>query len=182
MHASAETLARLAPKISCLTSLGSGFGELKPLDLAGALAGLPAGPYALARVAWVDDRAGWQALIEHVGAALVAARYPMTGHPQGAPLRGVIALAAAEYCWPPGCQTCAGRGKIKKQDYYGECMACNGSGYGRVPLASLADNCGVSGEEWRRVWSARYERVYRLCSGWGSEVLSHLHRRLSEED
>ncbi len=70
MHASAESLARLAPKIVSLTSLGFGHGELKPLDLAAALAGLPPGPYALARVAWVDDRAGWRELVDEVEARL----------------------------------------------------------------------------------------------------------------
>lgn len=170
MHVSAEVLARLAPKITSLESRGSGFGDLKPLDLAAALAGLPAGPYALARVAWVDDVAGWRELN-----GLVQARLRV-----GTSWEGVIALAVAEYCWPPGCGTCAGRGEIKKKEYYGECLACNGSGYGRVPIASLADNCGVSAEDWKRVWSGRYERVFRLVSGWGSEVLSHLNRRLSD--
>ena len=174
MHASAESLARslarLAPKIVQLESLGSGFGDLKPLDLAAALAGLPAGPYALARVAWIDDVAGWRELIEEARRRVQA----------GMDWEGVIALAVAEYCWPPSCRECFGRGEIKKKEYYGECMACNGSGYGRVPLASLADSCGVSGEEWKRVWAGRYERVYRLVSGWGSEVLSHLNQRLGD--
>jgi len=41
-------------------------------------------------------------------------------------------------------------GEITKKEYYGVCAACNGSGYGRVPLASLADACGVSAQQ-RRV-------------------------------
>lgn len=167
---SAELLARLAPKVVNLTSLGAGHGDLKPLDLAGALAGLPPGPYLLARVAWVDDLASWRGLIEEVKTRF---RVRMDWE-------GVIALAAAEYCWPPGCSQCFGRGEIKKKEYYGGCPACHGSGYGRVPLASLADSCGVSGEEWKRVWASRYERVFRLVSGWGSEVLSHLHRKLGD--
>lgn len=172
MHASAESLARLAPKIVSLESQASGFGDLKPLDLAGALAGLPPGPYLLARVAWIDDVAGWRELVAEVKTRLRV----------GVDWEGVIALAAAEYCWPPGCSACFGRGGIKKKEYYGECMACHGSGYGRVPLASLADACGVSGEEWKRTWVSRYERVYRLVSGWGSTVLEHLRERLGEAD
>lgn len=170
MHISAEALSRLAPKIVSFESLGSGFGDLKPLDLAAALAGLPAGPYALARVAWVDDRASWGGLLDAVKNRLEV----------GSSWEGVIALGAAEYCWPPSCGTCAGRGEIKRKEYYGVCMACNGSGYGRVPIASLADNCGVSAEDWKRVWANRYERVFRLVSGWGAEVLSHLHRKLGD--
>ncbi|MGH7534627.1 MAG: hypothetical protein ACREMG_03475 [Gemmatimonadales bacterium] len=171
MHASAEVLARLAPKIVSLTSQASGHGDLKPLDLAAALAGLEAGPWALAQVAWIDDRSSWRELVAEVKTRLrVSAAW-----------EGVIALAVAEYCWPPSCGECFGRGEIKKKQYYGGCPACNGSGYGRVPLGSLADACGVSREEWRRVWARRYERVFRLCLGWGSEVLSHLNRRLSSE-
>lgn len=170
MHASAESLARLAPKIVNLASVGraTDTNGLMTLDLAGALAGLPAGPWALAQVAWLDDRSTWRELIE-----LVEGRLKVD-----VGWRAVIALAAAEYCWPPGCSQCHGRGEIKRKEYYGECMACHGSGYGRMPLASLADSCGVSGEEWKRVWAGRYERVYRLVSSWGSEVLSHLNRRL----
>lgn len=171
MHASAESLARLAPKIVSLSSEASGHGDLKPLDLAAALSGLSPGPYYLARVAWIDDVASWRRLCEEVKTRL---RLKCESW------EGVIALAVAEYCWPPSCSACAGRGEIKKKDYFGVCMACNGSGYGRVPIASLADNCGVSSEEWRRVWAGRSERVYRLVSGWGSEVLSHLHRRLAD--
>lgn len=172
MHASPESLARLAPKIVNLTSVGraTDTGGLLTLDLAGALAGLPAGPYLLARVAWIDDIAGWRELVGEVKARLRV----------GADWEGVIALAAAEYAWPPSCRECFGRGEIKKKEYYGVCAACHGSGYGRVPLASLADACGVSSEEWKRVWAGRYERVFRLVSGWGSEVLSHLNRRLED--
>lgn len=172
MHASAELLARLCPKIVSLTSQASGHGDLKPLDLAAALAGLPAGPWALAQVAWIDDRAGWRELT-----GLVLARLRV-----GASWEGVIALGVAEYCWPPCCQSCAGRGKITKKEYYGVCACCNGSGYGRIGSSVLADQCGVSGEEWKRTWAGRYERVYRLVSGWGSEVLLHLNRRLSDEE
>lgn len=92
MHASAETLARLAPKIVSLESQASGFGDLKPLDLAAALAGLPPGPYALARVAWVDDRTSWQALTEEVGRRLKV----------NSGWNGVIALAAANIASPRG--------------------------------------------------------------------------------
>lgn len=174
MHASAESLARLAPHIVNLASVGRATDSngLMTLDLAGALAGLPPGPYLLARVAWVDDLASWRGLIDEVQARLRV----------GFDWEGVIALAVAEYVWPPGCSTCFGRGEIKKKEYYGECMKCHGSGYGRMPLASLADACGVSGEEWKRTWASRYERVYRLVSGWGSEVLSHLNRRLDDGD
>lgn len=165
-------MAFLAPKIVSLDSLGAGYGELKPLDLAAALAGLPAGPYYLSRVAWVDDIASWQRLIDEIQARLRV----------GFDWEGVIALAAAEYCWPPSCGACAGRGEIKKKEYYGECLACNGSGYGRVPIARLADNCGVSSEEWKRVWASRYERAFRVVSGWGSTVLEHLAMRLKDEE
>lgn len=172
---SAEMLARLAPKIVNLGSFGYGHGDLTPLDLAGALAGLPPGPYYLSRVAWIDDIASWQRLIDEVQSRL------RRGSPCGCPnWEGVIALAVAEYCWPPSCRDCAGRGEIKKKEYYGVCMACHGSGYGRVPIASLADNCGVSSEEWKRTWAPRYEKVYRLCCGWGATVLEHLRERLSD--
>lgn len=167
VHASAKLLARLAPKISSM-SPSSGHGDLQPLDVAAALAGLSAGPYALARVAWVDDRTGWRNLMR-----LVQCRLGVGGN-----WDGVIALAVAEFCWPPHCGDCAGRGEINKKEYFGVCQTCRGSGYGRVPIASLADNCGVTGKEWGRIWAGRYERVHRLVSAWGSEALSHLNRRL----
>jgi len=123
MHASAEILARLAPKIVSLDSQTSGYGDLKPLDLAAALSGLPAGPYALARVAWVDDVAAWRGLVKEI-------KIRLRVKPDW---EGVIALAAAEYCWPPSCRECFGRGRSRKKSTTGSVRPVTARATGGCP-------------------------------------------------
>lgn len=172
-----EILARLCPKIADLGSRG-GLPELTALDVAAALAGLAPGPYHLARLAWVDDHRAEPDLVRALCDEVSPPRRPGMG--AGRPYLAALALAIAEYAWPPRCHECEGHGVLwtPKPKH---CTGCHGSGSGRWSERQMAEAVGVSVAEWREVWRGRYERAYRCVSGWGSEVASHLHRRLGGE-
>ncbi|MDQ3565727.1 MAG: hypothetical protein M3436_16985 [Pseudomonadota bacterium] len=200
----AESLARLNPKIQSFISRGGGFNALTPLDIAAGLAGAPQNAQRTALAAFagfpepllpglVEARLwrlakleGWKNSRE-VDSGEVdsesAVHYPLaTSHCFSERIRRIAALAVWEYCEPPRCGECQGR-MIVYAPQPGTCLACNGSGYGRLRASVLCDAIGVSLGEWRRgAWRYRYNRAYSIVSGWGSEALAHLHRRLNEED
>ncbi len=90
----------LAPKVAALDSGGrGGTPELTPLDVAAALAGLPPGPYHLACLAWVDDHRAEPDLVRALCHAVSPPMPPGTG--EGRPYLAALALAIAEYGWPP---------------------------------------------------------------------------------
>lgn len=172
-----EILARLCPKVATLDARGGGgIPELTPLDVAAALAGLAPGPYHLARLAWVDDHRAESDLVQALSLAVSPPRRPE----DRPPWLGALALAIAEYCWPPRCGECEGHGVVWTPKP-GACLGCHGTGRGRWTEEKMAEAVGVDREAWRRVWRGRYERAYRCVSGWGSEVMSHLTRRLGGE-
>lgn len=178
---SAELLARLNPKITSYHARG-GLPELTPLDIAAALAGAPPNAQRTALAAF----AGFS---EPLLPGLVEARLRRLARYEGWKgcddgtdrLRRIARIAVSEYCDPPRCGACEGRAIIYAP-LPRNCVACNGSGYGRVRAWQLCDAIGVSLNEWKGAWRYRYDRAYGIVSGWGTEALAHLSRRLSKED
>lgn len=175
---SAELLARLNPKVTSYHPRG-GLPELTPLDIAAALAGAPQNAQRTALAAF----AGFQ---EPLLPRLVEARLWRLGKAEGwradgDRLRRIAKIAVIEYCEPPRCGECEGRA-IVYSPQPSNCQACNGSGYGRLRASQLCDAIGLSLGEWKAAWRYRYDRAYGIVAGWGSEALSHLRRRLSEDD
>lgn len=184
---SAEILARLNPKTQSYLALTANFGALTPLDLAAALAGAIKGQ-RLPESAQRTALAAFAGFPEPLLPGLVEARlYRLAKHENWKGWEGTgrlnrIARAAVwEYCEPPRCWGCEGR-MIVYTPQPRNCEGCNGTGYGRLSASRLCDAVGVSLEEWKTVWRYRYDRAYAIVSGWGSEALSHLHRRLSTEE
>ncbi|MGH8569261.1 MAG: hypothetical protein ACREXU_14950 [Gammaproteobacteria bacterium] len=177
---SADLLARLNPKITSYGARG-GIPELTPLDIAAGLAGAPqnAQRTALAAFAGFPDPC-LPGLIE---ARLVrlAKHEGWRGWEGTDRLRQIARIAVSEYCEPPRCLACEGRA-IVYAPLPGNCLACNGSGYGRLRATQMCDAIGVSLSEWKAAWRYRYDRAYAIVAGWGSEALSHLARRLSTDD
>lgn len=176
---SAELLARLNPKTLSLSPMGrGGLPELTPLDIAAALAGAHPSAQRTALAAF----AGFP---EPLLPGLVEARLWRLAKAEGwrasaEQVRRVAKLAVMEYCEPPRCGGCEGRAIVYTPQPT-NCEACNGSGYGRLRASQLCDAVGVSLNEWKGTWRYRYDRAYGIVSGWGSEALTHLRRRLSEE-
>lgn len=175
----AETLARLNPKIASYLPRGS-FGALTPLDIAAALAGAPQNAQRTALAAF----AGYP---EPLLPGLVEARLWRLAkaegwRAEGERIRRIAALAVWEYCTPPRCGECEGR-TIVYTPQPANCLACRASGYGRLRASQCCNAIGVSLNEWKKgVVRYQYDRAYGIVAGWGSEALSHLARRLSEED
>ena len=177
---SAELLARLQPKITSYRP-GGGIPELTPLDIAAALAGAHPNAQRTALAAF----AGFN---EPLLPGLVEARLSRLAIHEGWKgwggtdrLNRIARAAVSEYCEPPRCGECEGRA-IVYTPQPSSCGACNSSGYGRLRASQLCDAVGVSLGEWKAAWSGRYNRAYSIVSGWGSEALAHMHRRLSEEE
>lgn len=173
---SAELLARLQPKITSYRP-GVGIPELTPLDIAAALAGAPQNAQRTALAAF----AGFP---EPLLPGLVEARLWRLAKQEGWTgcadrLRRCAAIAVREYCEPPRCGECEGRA-IVYTPQPANCEACNGSGYGRLRAAQLCDTIGVSLNQWKGEWRYRYDRAYGIISGWGSEAIQHLARRLGD--
>lgn len=174
----AETLACLNPKIVSYLPRG-GFGALTPLDIAAGLAGASQNAQRTALAAF----AGFP---EPLLPGLVEARLWRVAKAEGwragdERLGRVAKIAVWEYCEPPRCGECEGR-MIVYTPQPGQCHACNGSGYGRLRASQLCDAIGVSLNEWKSKWRYRYDRAFAIVSGWGSEALSHLARRLRDDD
>lgn len=178
---SAELLARLNAKTQSFSSRGGSFNALTPLDIAAALAGAPQNAQRTALAAF----AGFP---EPLLPGLVEARLMRLAQHEGwngwegtERLRRIARIATREYCEPPRCWECEGRA-IVYTPLPGNCQACNGSGYGRLRASQLCDAIGVSLNQWKGTWRYIYDRAYGIVAGWGSEALSHLHRRLSRDE
>lgn len=175
-----ELLARLQPNITSYRP-GGGIPELTPLDIAAGLAGAP--PYAQ-RTAL----AAFAGFPEPLLPGLVEARLMRLAKHEGwkgweetGRLNRIARAAVWEYCEPPRCGGCEGRGVIYAPQPR-NCEGCNGSGYGRLSASRLCDAIGLSLGEWKAAWRYRYDRAYGIVAGWGSEALQHLARRLSDGD
>lgn len=177
---SAELLARLNPKTLSLSPMGrGGLPELTPLDIAAGLAGAPKNAQRTALAAF----AGFP---EPLLPGLVEARLGRLARAEGwratqEQVRRIARIAVWEYCEPPRCWECEGRAIVYTPQPAG-CTACNGSGYGRLRASQLCDAIGLTLNEWKGAWRYRYDRAYGIVSGWGSEALSHLAKKLSGDE
>ena len=174
-----ELLAQLAPRNARLDGAGgAGRPELTPMDLAAGLAGAPAGGQLAVLAAYAGQLELVPELCRRIGWAV--ARLARAERWRGmTPERvEVLArLAVREFCAPPLCGGCEGRG-IEWAPEPRDCSECGGSGLGRVAGAVVCEALGVEGEEWRGAWRYKYDRAYAIVASWGSEALSHLARRL----
>ena len=174
-----EILAQLAPRNARMDGAGGGgIVELSPMDIAGGLAGAPIGGQLAVLVAYAGQWEFVPELVVRIGRAV--GRLARADRWKGMTPERIEVLArfaAHEFCFPPLCAACEGRG-IEWAPEPRDCEECGGSGSGRVSGALVCEALGVEGEEWRGVWRGRYDRSYAIVAGWGSEALSHLARRL----
>lgn len=174
-----EIIAQLAPRICRLDAVGGGGRpELTPLDLAAGLAGAPEGGQLAVLAAYAGQWDVVPELCERIGRAVM--RLARAERWRGMTPRRVEALArlaVREFCVPPLCWQCEGRG-IEWVPEPRDCEECGGSGSGRMAGTVVCEALEVEGDEWRRVWRFRYDRAYGIVAGWESEALAHLARRL----
>lgn len=176
-----EILAQLAPRICRLDAVGGGghdFAALTPLDLAAGLAGAPQGGQLAVLAAYADQWELIPDLCARVGRALMRlARAERWRGMTPKRVEVLAKLAVREFVAPPLCDGCEGR-RIQWCPEPRDCEECGGSGSGRVPGSVVCQALEVEGEEWRGVWRWRYDKTFSIVSGWSSETLAHLHRRL----
>jgi hypothetical protein len=174
-----EILAQLAPRNARLDGAGgAGRPELTAMDIAGGLAGAPQGGQLAVLAAYAGQ---WEVVPElcgRIGRAVT--RLARAERWRGMTPRRVevlAKLAVREFCAPPLCGGCEGRG-IEWAPEPCDCEECGGSGSGRVAGSLVCEALEVDEGEWRGEWRYKYDRSYALVASWGSEALSHLARRL----
>jgi hypothetical protein len=178
-----EILAQLAPRNARLDGAGgAGIAALTPMDIAGGLAGAPAGGQLAVLAAYAGQWEVVPELCTRIGRAVgrLARAERWRGMTPGR-VEVLARLAVREFVAPPLCGGCEGRGIQWAPDPslgLGDCEECGGSGSGRMSGSVVCEALGVDGEEWRGVWRGRYDRAFAIVAGWGSEALSTLARRL----
>jgi hypothetical protein len=173
-----EILAQLAPRNARLDGAGgAGIRELTPQDIAGGLAGAPAGGQLAVLAAYAGQ---WEVLPELCGriegAVMRLARAERWRGMTQERVEVLARMAVREFIAPPLCGGCEGRG-IEWAPEPHDCSECGGSGSGRMAGSVICEALEVDEDEWR-VWRYRYDRAFAICASWGSEALSVLARRL----
>ena len=178
-----ELLAQLAPRNARLDAVGGGGRpELTSLDIAAGLAGAPKGGQLAVLAAYAGQLEMVPELCERVRMALWRlARAERWRGITPEPVAVLARLAVREFVAPPLCGGCEGRG-IQWAPEPRDCEECGGSGSGRVAGSVVCEALGVQEEEWRGVWRYRYDKSCALVSGWSSETLARLARRLKDDD
>jgi len=154
--------ARLAPAHAKLERGSSSHDKVTPADVAGALSGMPAGPFMAGLVYLTGDDSSRTKLITELvnatGCSIALARaalFEMDG--------GVL------------CQKCNGRGSTAPQVV---CDRCLGRRKIRPTQTNLATLSGVSRATWYRHHSRRYESVFATLENWLVEAQRHVAREL----
>lgn len=159
---------------------------LDGMDAARALAGLPRGPYLLARVLWVLDQSSLSALENQLWGEMcgVASRKGWTkskSYPVGKELlRKMAKMAIYETVSPPQCHVCNGRKEIHpKNQAVRPCGACSGTGLKAISNRKRADKVGISETSWRRTWSERYAEFLAKQQAWMQLAHEHVRKKLA---
>lgn len=174
-----EILAQLAPRNARLDGAGgAGIRELTPQDIAGGLAGAPAGGQLAVLAAYAGQWEVVPELCARIGRAVT--RLARAEHWRGMTpgrVEVLATLAVREFVAPPLCGGCEGRG-IQWAPEPRDCEECGGAGSGRMSGSVVCEALEVDGEEWRGVWRGRYDRSYAIVASLGSEALGVLAHRL----
>jgi hypothetical protein len=173
-----EILAQLAPRNARLDGAGGGIPALTPQDIASGLAGAPIGGQLAVLAAYAGQ---WEVVPELCGrigrAVMRLARAERWRGMTPRRVEALASLAVREFCAPPLCGGCEGRG-IQWAPEPRDCEECGGSGAGRMSGVLVCEALGVGEGEWRGEWAWRYDRAFGIVSGWGSDAIAHLSRRL----
>lgn len=180
-----EVLGRVNAKTNAFSvGLGtSGTDSLSAHDISSALAGIPRGPYLLARAKYCGDETVINELI-----SITESRALRLAHRSGWSMRysdrikKMALLALAENNIQPHiCSRCKGRREIirrKPKLMLDTCPSCGGSGRYERSENSKARYVGFRSESWRRVWGERYVDVRAMLWRWESIVLRQLLKKI----
>lgn len=183
-----ELLGRVNAKTGGL-SPGAGGGSipeverLTPNDISAALAGLPRGPYLLARAKFCGDASVLSELYQIVIARThrLAERHAWSmKRPDLFANMATLALLEVEIT-PQVCKQCKGRGHVlkrKPKPIVGECPRCGGSGKAQRSDRARARHVDVHWKSWTNTWSDRYLIVRTMLWRWEAMILKQMLRRI----
>lgn len=172
-----ELLARLSTKCPTYSAAPGGAPRYTMEDIAGALVGLPFGPYSLARVKYCLDARSIPNLRSEIHRTLMmlAVREGWKGRAEY--YDGIAAMAMDDIVLESRCVECGGTG------YRGSKLCRRCGGRGEVdPLRSRggARRCHaeIKPEAWKKTWSRRYRTLMQIMFEWDSRIDAHLIKNL----
>lgn len=185
-----ELLGRVNAKTGGL-SAGSGASvpeseRLSANDIAAALAGVPRGPYLLARAKYCGDasviRELYQIVIERTNRLAERQGWSMK-RPDRFANMATLALIEAEIT-PMMCKRCQGRGEVIKRKpklMLDTCPSCAGSGKYERSDRARARHIDVHWQTWNNTWAERYLMVRVMLFRWEALVMKNMLRRIHGE-
>lgn len=177
-----ELIARLNPITQNAGRVGvSTVPGLGAFDAAAALAGLPRGPYLLARVMLALDESCRRELEKQLWSEMCSFAYAEKWIvPIGQELlRKMAKIAIAEVVDPALCKGCRGRGSIYPRGGLARaCGACFGSGRGVLSASAKARAVGMDKSNWCRLWGARYLVFVTLARNWEQVIHAHVRDKM----
>jgi len=179
---SAEILARLNPKTSNMDQVGISTAEgLSQTDIAATLARLPKGPELMGwLVAYPDSQKQRTELklymLQKITDMVIKGNW---GCPEPLFYTNMAIMAISEVISTRICQTCNGRGEVRRLELKVVCHKCEGTGKEVVTQRHRYEVLGISRVAWA-IWKERYESVYRMVRGWDSHMKSHVREKLQK--
>lgn len=171
-----ELLARLSTKVPLYSAAPGGEPRYAMEDIAGALVGLPFGPYLLARVKYCFDERCLSRLRREVEMMVMtlAVRNKWRGSREA--FMALAGVAVGQILSDRRCRSCKGTGYIDHR----KCRRCEGAGLQALQPRTAARLCreAIKEDAWRKTWAGRYQEVMDVLIGWDSRIESHLYFRL----
>lgn len=169
-----ELLSRLSTKCPQMAMAPGGKPRYAMEDIAGALVGLPFGPYSLARVKYCGDERCLGNLQSEAlrRMMIIARRHSWNGKPER--FKGCSLVAVDAVLTNSLCRSCKGTGFIRSK----ACVPCGGSGRRDVGHRRASSLSGISEDSWRKTWAARYKELLIDLQRWDDQIEGHLYHKL----
>lgn len=175
-----ELLARLSTKVPLYSAAPGGEPQYTMEDIAGALAGLPSGPYQLARVKYCFDAACVTLLRREVEMAVMTLAVKHKWRGGDDLIRSLAWLAVEDVLSDRRCKRCGGTRYFAQRP----CNLCDGVGMRSIGYRQAAARCRpqMTADAWRMTWAARYKEVLNLLVDWDGRIEAHLYARLLKRE
>lgn len=171
-----ELLSRLSTKVPLYSAAPGGEPRYTMEDVAGALAGLPQGPYQLARVKYCFDPVCITLLRREVEMVVMTWAVKRKWRGEDALFSSLARLAVEDILSDRRCSKCKGTRYVEQK----VCSLCGGVGMRSMEHKEAASRCRpkLTADAWRMTWAPRYREVLGVLVDWDSRIEGHLYRRL----